>query len=177
MQKIKYYINLTTGLEILNDLPVHLNELNFIRIQSSHCERGAFEDLLNSLDADFLIHLAMGYTCIVVDYGARSNTSKATRIGLEWIRYYLNKIWLDCDYKAIINLNDATEFFYNASNKISKKTRNKIKYYRKFLMTDQIKLVGYSKATYNDGTDKFFVDLVKKHIENNEVSETKNSAQ
>jgi hypothetical protein len=44
-------------------------------------------------------------------------------------------------------------------------------------MTDQIKLVGYSKATYNDGTDKFFVDLIRKHIENNEVSETKNSAQ
>ena len=166
MKKIKYYINLTTGIEIINDLPIKLSETSFVRIQSSHCEKLAFEDLLNSLDADLLIHLALGYTCIVIDYGARSHTSKAVRIGLEWIRYYLHKVWLNSDYKPKINQNNLQKLFYNESDKISKKTRTKIKYFRKFLMTDEIKLMGLTKATYNDGESDYFVDILKKYIEN-----------
>lgn len=157
--KTKYFINLSTGIEGIADMPFLQNDnVSFIRIQSSHCEAAAFEDILLGLDSNFLMYLALGYTCVVVDYGARSNTSKAVRIGLEWIRYFLNIIWFNKRIKPIINQKDVTEFFYENYIKVTNKTRSRFRYYRKFLKTNKINLIGLNKSTERDG---YFDDYIK----------------
>ncbi len=163
-KKYKYFINLTTGIEAFQDLPLVVDEVSFIRIQSSHIERSAFDDLLYILDDNLLIHLALGYTCVIIDYGARSNTSKVTRIGLEWIRFYLNRVWFNKFSDAFINNMNITERFTDISFTIEPKTRKRISYFRKFLKTDKLKLIGLSKATFNDGKNKYFETIMKELV-------------
>ncbi len=140
------------------------DDISFIRIQSSHCEASAFEDLLLGLDSNFLMYLALGYTCVVVDYGARSHTSKAVRIGLEWIRYFLNIIWFNKRIKPIINQKDVSEFFYENYIKISNKTRSRFRYYRKFLKTNKIRLIGLNKSTDRDGYFDDYINIINQFV-------------
>lgn len=163
--KTKYFINLSTGIEAIAEMEFLQNtDIHFVRIQSSHCEAGAFEDILINLDANFLMYLALGYTCIVIDYGARSYTSKAIRIGLEWIRYYLNIVWFNRRIKPIINNKDVTEYFYENYIMVSKKTRARIRYFRKFLQTDRINLIGMSKSTIRDGDINFYLSTLNRYL-------------
>jgi len=163
--KTKYFINLSTGIEAIAEMPfLQHTDISFVRIQSSHCEAAAFEDILLGLDANFLMYLALGYTCIVIDYGARSHTSKAVRIGLEWIRYFLNIVWLNKRIKPIINQKDVSEFFYENYIKVSKKTRSKFRYYRKYLQTNQIRLIGLTKSTEYDGYFDNYIHILKENL-------------
>jgi hypothetical protein len=59
-------VNLTNGLEALDALSslVPPDELRFTRLQSSHCESGAYDKLLAELDHDLLWSLASGHTCV-----------------------------------------------------------------------------------------------------------------
>mmetsp|Transcript_31373 Transcript_31373/g.43675 ORF Transcript_31373/g.43675 Transcript_31373/m.43675 type:complete len:156 (-) Transcript_31373:752-1219(-) len=62
---VKYFINLTDGIEVLHELPnlgIPRNEINFVRIMSSHCEANDYEGVLLGLDHNLMIHLALG-TC------------------------------------------------------------------------------------------------------------------
>ena len=83
MKEKKYFLNLTNGIEALKFFKIPYNEINFIRIQSSHLESGAFEKILLTLDSNFLMWLAMGFECIVYDFGAKSEKTKALYYGLE----------------------------------------------------------------------------------------------
>lgn len=160
----KYFINLTTGIEGFEDFPLNFFEIGFTRIQSTHCERLLFEKLLDSLSTDFLMHLALGYTCIVVDYGARSNQSKAIRIGLEWIRYYLTRNWLKQDYSPIVNQRNVSKMFSDHTLKISKKSRNRIIFFTKFLKTNKINLIGLTKSTINDSRNEYYTSTLFKNL-------------
>ena len=44
-----------------------------VRIQSSHCEAQDFYGVLQNLDHNLLMHLALGYECRVYDFGSRGN--------------------------------------------------------------------------------------------------------
>lgn len=162
--KHKYYINLTTGIEALNDIPLINTEIGFTRIQSTHCERLLLEDILISLSSDLLFHLALGTTCIIIDYGARTHSSKATRTGLEWVRFSLNKLWFDNDYYPMINQKDVSLLFNQKFKALSKQTKNRIKFYRKFLRTNRINLIGLSKLTLNDSKELFYLNLIKENM-------------
>lgn len=163
--KTKYFINLSTGIEAIEDMPFLQNgDISFIRIQSSHCEAAAFEDILLGLDANLLMHLALGFTCVVIDYGARSHTSKAVRIGLEWIRYFLNINWFNRRIKPVVNQKDVTEFFYENYIKVTNKTRSRFRYYRKYLQTNQIRLIGMNKSTEKDGFMEDYIRILNKYV-------------
>lgn len=157
----KYYLNLTTGIEALFDLPIPKSELSFTRIQSTHCERLLLEEILLSLDSNLLMNLALGNICIIVDYGAKSHTTKSIRIGLEWIRFYLNKIWLSKEYTPVINQKNVLELFEDHSKKISRKTKQKILFFKKFLFANKINLIGLSKSTQNDSNTEFYNGIIK----------------
>eukprot|EP00891_Asterochloris_glomerata_P009942 jgi/Astpho2/9942/Aster-x0879 len=70
---------------------------SYVRIQSTACEQHRFEHLMNDLDADLLINLALGRRCLVWDYGSRSRRDgvpKALWYGIEFIKYALRRQWL-----------------------------------------------------------------------------------
>jgi hypothetical protein len=160
----KFYINLTTGIEGLIDLPLNPQEISFTRIQSTHCERMKLEQILDTLSSDLLLNLAIGTTCIVIDYGAKSHTSKVTRTALEWIRYYLTREWLNKEFVPFINQKNLTEIFEKNYQEISKSTKKKIAYFEKYVSTNKIRLIGFSKSTLNDSNLEFYKQIINEKL-------------
>ncbi len=158
----KIFLNLTNGLEAIKRYDFDLTEVNFIRIQSTHCEQFQFERILLELDHNFLMCLALGYDCVVYDFGAAgSQTSKAVYHGLEWVKYVLNKRWFakeDVPYVRGKNVSSAFEKYYT---KLDRKTKRRIDYFRDFLLTDALKLSAITDAANFDGKKEQLAELLK----------------
>lgn len=152
---MKVYLNLTNGIEALNWL--HIDDYRFVRIQSTAIEQHRFDYILQDLDYNFLMDLALGEEVIVID-GSRNNKkgSKAIFYGLEWIRFALYKAWFNKNINVYVNKNNVTNYFLEQYKKLKKSTKQKLKYFRKFLSCNDIKLIGYSFYTDNDGNYDFF---------------------
>lgn len=174
----KHFLNLTNGIEWLDDLP--MDDINFIRIQSTTIERNNWIKLFTDLDHNFLLHLAIGSNCKVYDCGTNRECSKSIYKGLEVIRYVLNRYWFDIKpdkvfrlgrdgritSQCIVNeLNNIYEnlFIYNIT-KEKEAVKTKLKYYKKFLMCNEITLEGYSKSTIHDGNWTYYHELLKSKI-------------
>lgn len=160
----KNFINLTSGLEAIDTYKFKLNDVSFIRIQSSHCEAHKWELMLNELDYNFLLSVAMGVDCIVHDYGSQTELSKAVYIGLEWIKFVLYKRWLGIDYNPIVKEKSVKEYFEKEYIKLSKKTRKRLDYFKKFLFTDEIKIRGVSNQTVFDNDYSYYRKLLEEAI-------------
>ena len=72
--RIRHFINLTNGVEAIPGLlacGVRESEINYVRIQSTHCESRNYNGILENLDSTFLMNLARGNICLLYDYGSR----------------------------------------------------------------------------------------------------------
>lgn len=147
------YLNLTNGLEKYNKR----EEFRFIRIQSTHIEGKQWDRILQQLDSDFLFNLAVGEECVIVD-GNRKANPKTIKIGVPMLRYILTRNWLI--KKIRINGFDSNylDYIYRS---LSPNTRSKLKYFRKFVNTDNLRLVGYGFWTNKDGKYDYFSKLVR----------------
>lgn len=157
---VEIFINLTAGLESLQTL--FNSPLNFIRIQSTHLEQKHLEHVLRDLDNNFLMKLAIGKTCVVVDYTSRkkkNNTSRACWQGIAWIKYCLNRIWFNREIKCKYGMHKCFEHHFS---KLTRETKNKIKYYHKFIMKDDIDLRFECGPTDYDSDTEFYVGLIRK---------------
>ncbi len=159
--KKKLFINLTCGIEAIQKYGLKLDDISFIRVQSSHCEAHDWEKILKELDHNFLMHLAMGYECIVYDFGANARQSKAVYFGLEWVRYFLYRRWLNIDHIPVVKGKKVTNYFEMEYEKISRKTRHRIDYYRNFLFTDEIKIKGITSSTKMDNKKDYYAGIIK----------------
>ncbi|KAL0481810.1 farnesyl-diphosphate farnesyltransferase [Acrasis kona] len=103
--KERHFVNLTNGIEVLQHLPIKPHQVNFIRIQSTHLEQGHFKRLIDQLDDNLLMNLAIGKTCYVYDYGSRRTdkndclygVSRAVWMGIPYIRILLNRAWFEME--------------------------------------------------------------------------------
>jgi len=50
---------------------MNVHDYAFCRVQSTMCEVGDMEKVLCELDANLLVSLALGYSCVVYDFGSR----------------------------------------------------------------------------------------------------------
>lgn len=60
---VKHFINLSNGIEALRPLDLQglpVEQICFMRLQSSHCESQDFHGILSNLDHNLLMHLALG---------------------------------------------------------------------------------------------------------------------
>lgn len=151
------YLNLTNGLEAL---PL-VDGYKIIRIQSTACEQKRWGYILADLDNGLLFDLAIGKNCYIIDYAQRKKIPRALFQGVEWIKFVLNKVWLNREYKPLIRGNDASRYFAEQYKLLDKITLNKIKYYKKFINTDEINLFPVSKQTANDGNYIYYAELCK----------------
>ncbi len=161
-------MNLTAGLEfLLNPIYCSLYEnnlLSFLRCQSTYLEQKLFQKFLQEIDNNFLMHLAIGTQCIVLDCTSRkkkNNTSRACWQGLAWLEYCLNRIWFKKETKVKYGM----EIYFNEQYKLLDKcTKNKLRYFRKFLKTDKLDLHHLCEPTDNDGKEEFYQMLVNKYL-------------
>ena len=157
--KQKIFINLTNGIEALPNL--NADDIHFIRIQSSHCERQKYNQILDNIDFNFLMYLAMGYECIVYDYGANSEVPKAIYTGLEWIKYVCNRRWLNKEEQVFVKGKNVTEFYNKKYFEIEYKTKRKIDYFKKFLLTDELLIKSVCSETQNDNKIEFYQKIIQ----------------
>ncbi len=155
----KVFINLTNGIEAIPDL--NCEDVGFIRIQSSHCERQKYNQILENIDYNFLMYLAMGYECVVYDFAANSEVPKAIYTGLEWIKYVCNRRWFNKEYPVIVKEKNVTEFYKLHYAKIDYKIKRKIDYFKKFLLTEELRIISITTQTKNDNKIAFYQKIIQ----------------
>lgn len=181
MQTI-HYVNLTNGIEFLPEL----KNVRFIRIKSTHLERHLLEDVLLGLSDDLLMNLAIGNKCVICDFGMYFDVPRSIWEGIPWIKYVLNMLWFnrEDDYfitrwrhrgkyipNEIILKEDSHPknykvFFRNRLERVDKRIIERILYYKTFLKSDTINIVGLSRKTNNDGDVDFYKKTLGEYFEN-----------
>ncbi|KAG2442952.1 hypothetical protein HXX76_003027 [Chlamydomonas incerta] len=131
----RHFVNLTNGIEALPMLQQLGLHYSFVRIQSTACEQQNLELLMTELDANLLLHLALGHTCIVYDCGSRrrDGTPRALWYGLEFVRYCLTQLWKLPPCPALLRGRNVARTFDGHIRGFKQSTVKRIKYYAKYL--------------------------------------------
>lgn len=144
------------------------------------------EKVLLELDANFLMAAALGHSCMVYDYGSRDRKRGAPRAlwyGLEFVRFALNTTWFgEPDRIPVLRGKNVQRDFKKKLDGLSKSTKKRLKYYRKFIpqsgqassgdgkdaentscvdgepCAGAVRLVGVYKFTEHDDDDGFYVE-------------------
>lgn len=157
--KVFNFINLTTGLEWIDYLGVLV--YGFVRFQSTLLENKQFERFLQEVDNNLLMLLALGKTVCIWDCTSRKlkgNDSRACWQGVSWLNYALDRAWFN---KHGIYAHGMHKCFQEKYAKLSKPTLKRLKYYRKFLQTDEIKLGYKCRQAKHDGNYKYYSKIVE----------------
>jgi len=164
---IRHFVNLSAGIEAIKQLDLAGEEIEFIRIRSTDCEHKLgppqWDAILAELDANFLMALARGDKCIVYDCSKGGGWSHAQSHGLQWIWFVLNLAWLDQWQKPVmVDGEDWSDQFRIIWRKaISKRTKQRIAYFRNFLATDEIRLTAWRHGAKHDGDWKYYLRVLR----------------
>ena len=133
----RHFVNLKNGVEAIPTLDALGIPHEYLRIQSTMCEVGDMEKVLLELDANFLVSAALGYSCVVYDYGSRDKkrgVPRALWYGLEFVRYALNVEWFGApDRPPILRGKRVDQDFRRKLGGVSKSCKKRIRYYRQFI--------------------------------------------
>jgi len=155
-QALIIYINLTAGIEALINFAPYSIDLRFVRFQSTLLEQGHHEKFLADIDYDFLLNLAIGNQCVVYDFTSRwgdKRPSRAIWMGLPLIDYTLNRCWFGKEIECERRMDKHFKTVYSS---LSKRTKNKFRYFKKFLLTDRLYYSYKCEPTNNDGDTDFY---------------------
>ncbi len=140
---------------------VGLDNIRVTRIQSSHCEAGSYDKILQGLGPELLWSLATGHECVIYDYGSRDRTRGVPRalfLGMQFVRWALRYLWFDVtDDVALIRGKNVVPFWRDEvmPYKIHKRTKKLMRYYAPYaraLAVRDVRLVGvYGAVTRLDG--------------------------
>ena len=160
------YINLTNEVEAI---PKIQGDYRFIRIQSTICEQKLWDRLIQDLDYDFLMNLALDHKCVVYDFGARKPVPRAVYQGLEFVKYVLNRRWLDREYITNVNRsknqerkNNCNDYFDKCYQQLEDRTKKKLDYFLPYVNTEEINLVCITDCTQHDGDKDFYKEVLRK---------------
>lgn len=178
-RRFRYYINLTNGIEALpllvREKGITLDEISYVRIQSSHCEKGDHVSILNNLDYNFMMNMALGNVNIMYDFGSRGTGSlmqndardgipRAMWWGTELIRHTLETIWdlpiKSTDRRMVKGYNVAQEFNERIQT-LPKAVKKRIKYFRPYIQTDQLQWYNVYCKTMHDGEKEWYAKTLK----------------
>ena len=151
---MKTFLNLTNGLLWQGEFD------GFIRIQSCHCEQKLWTKIIQEVDNNFLMWLALGKDIQVVDYSARKDVPRSLYQGLEWVWFVCCKVWNLPMEKAMVRNNDCTAYFEEQYKKLDKSTIKKISYFNKFIKHPKKPQIVCSR-TNMDGNYEHFSLLAK----------------
>jgi len=155
-----HYINLTNGLEFIDDLAP---PLRFTRIQSTACEQKRWAQIINDLDNDLLVNLALGNECIIYDCGQKG-TPRAIWQGVPWIRYALTRAGLRRECPCLVRGGvNCMAYFNKIYGEVYPQFAPRLKYFGKFLNTDEIRITGKWKNTINDGKYEYYAEIIKQY--------------
>lgn len=164
---IRHFINLTNGIEAIEEYELSGDEVEFIRISSTDCEHklGApqWDSILAELDVGFLLALARGDTCIVYDYSKLRKQSRAQTYGLLWIMFALNLSWFRRDSSPVmIDGEDMGGMFRRIwRTRVGRRTKKKLAYFQHFLTTDEVRLRAEPGQTKRDRDWEYYLRVLR----------------
>lgn len=158
------YVNLTNGIEAI---PQIQEPYRFIRIQSTICEQKNWDRLIQELDYDFLMNIAVGNEVVVYDYGARKPIPRAIYQGMEFIRYVLNRRWYGRVYRTDISRTNQVHirkgcdaYFEQCYLGLEDRTKKKLDYFKPFLLIDEVRISTVSFPTVHDGDKRYYREVL-----------------
>eukprot|EP00188_Purpureofilum_apyrenoidigerum_P003348 Plantae.Rhodophyta-Purpureofilum_apyrenoidigerum.ctg3475.p2 GENE.Plantae.Rhodophyta-Purpureofilum_apyrenoidigerum.ctg3475~~Plantae.Rhodophyta-Purpureofilum_apyrenoidigerum.ctg3475.p2 ORF type:complete len:282 (-),score=43.49 Plantae.Rhodophyta-Purpureofilum_apyrenoidigerum.ctg3475:227-1072(-) len=182
----KHFVNLTNGIETLKVVRdrLHVKDPMFLRLQSSLCERGAYEKILSETDHNFLTHVATGHNCYVYDLASRSKkygVPRAIWYGLEFVRYACAFCWFGENSPQLPETvllrgkNVARTWFNVMKHDVSKSARQRLKYYREFVTemgVDDIRIYGIvGQPTKLDGCKDLHAKMIRDTYESGDYAQ------
>ena len=160
------YINLTNGIEAIPDLQG--TDYRFLRIQSTMCEQHNWDRILQDLDYDFLMNVALGNEVVVYDFGAGRPIPKSVYQGLEFIKYVLHKRWLGQEYLTDINKSpgspircDCNSYFESCYKNLERRSIAKVDYCKPYVR-GSIQITAITASTRHDSDKEFYRSILHK---------------
>lgn len=146
------FLNLSNGIEWLRGsrLTPHL-----VRIQSTACEQKRWSRIIEDLSDDFLMYLARGEPCVVVDYSSKERPPRALWQGLPWVAYAATRRWFGHDCKVLVKMHEVRRYFAEQYTLLTPRAKAKLDYAGRFRVGDAVSLVGRWNSTTHDGDDEF----------------------
>jgi hypothetical protein len=144
------FLNLASGLAWLGD-PRGPTDFRAVRIQSTACEQKRWSFVIEDLDHEFLIRAARGDLCRLWDASSRKLVSRAVYQGLPWIRYAMERRWLDATSPVLVRGHNVETYFDRCYRQLSRRAVGKLDYAGKFLATPAVHIEGVCKRTSLDG--------------------------
>jgi len=144
------YANLTNGLEWWRPGD------GFVRIQSTACEQKRWDFILQELPDDLYMRLAMGESCTIVD-GNEKGMPRALWQGVPWVVYAVTRYWTGNEPQAFVRGHNVTRYFSEVYGRMEERTCAKLRYFKRFVSTPEIRLVPEGHKTSRDGQYSYFV--------------------
>jgi hypothetical protein len=157
----KHFVNLTNGIEAIPMLEEMGYEFSFIRIQSTQCENHKWDKILQDLDYNFLMSLALGHTVHVYDYGANKEVPRAIFQGMELIMYVLLRRWYGKETTPYVRRHNCQHYFNEIYQSLEFDTKRKLDYFRRYLNPNkQFHLVTHCKSTNKDNNYEYYKEVL-----------------
>ena len=159
--RVLHVFNVTNGIELMDRVmnrlkaepPDHVWSTAFCRIQSSLLEQNCYDQVLDQVDANIMMHLAMGHPVFVYDVGSRSKLQKIPRsiwYGIPWIAFAISYLWFGADSpllpeRVMLRGQNVSNAWRRECSHLSKRTKKRIRYYRAYAQqfnTKSVRLYG-----------------------------------
>ncbi len=162
---MRHFINLSNGVEALADLEPGASWA-FIRLTSTALEQEDWLRIFGSeVSDDLLMWLAVGERCVLYDRGTHRKNSKTVYLGAPVIRHVLASVWGLATPAQVLGPGPRTDqevcdrttiagralAAVTAPSRAAGEVLRRLRYYRRFLHTTEIRLTGSSLATEHDG--------------------------
>jgi len=154
---MKIYVNLTCGLEAYEELVKRGYDPHYLYMQSSLLERKKFKKFYEGIDADLLMNLALGHYCVIYDFSAKKKMSRALKQGVGFLRYCIDRNWFGRD--EILFDKGMETYFRQVYNGFDKKDRKKLKYFRRFVNCEDIRLACVCSRTDHDSDWEYYTKI------------------
>ena len=168
MTRERHYVNLTNGLEDLADLLVTPPTWSFSRLRSTTIEREKWDAFLGEVPDDMLMHLALGWRCVVHDRGTLRPLSKTLFFGVPLIRYVLDRAWTTVAPEQVPLVGprggpapDGAARFDAIFCGLGHETIRRVRYYSRYWTGGPADLVGDGSATEHDGDVAYYAGLAR----------------
>lgn len=162
------WVNLTNGIEVVEDLDNYDCVYNFCRFQSTSFEQRDWGAAIDSMSDDMLVNLAVGKPQTIIDFGANKNCPRAMRQGIPIAADILAHAWdietgdklriFSRDGKNIITVGDDTRIGILRS--MTKRQRSRLNYFKKYVRTDKIEFNLLCGKTMHDNDYDYHVDML-----------------
>ena len=168
MTRERHYVNLTNGLEDLADLLAAPTGWSFSRLRSTTIEREKWDVFVGEVPDDMLMHLALGWRCVVHDRGALRPLSKTLFFGVPLVRYVLDRTWTGVTPEQVPLVGprggpapDGAARMDAIYRGLSHDTIARVRYYARYWTGGPADLVGYGSATEHDGNVVYYAHLAR----------------